>query len=215
MRKAVFLGVLLLATIGMSAKSMKDLWISMPDSIIPYLNKSLRIELVDFINMKVDSEVKNLFNENTVMDTITADYALVSLSKSSKVELKLLPRNVGDSVICMIRTYLGTSPESVVSLYTQDWTRLDASQLFDGEDMESVRKTLVSCPDTMSTSRYEELLKYIDPGMASASLCQDSNVITFNLSLPMLSEKERATFAPILLQRRFKWNGVVFKKVID
>ena len=34
-------------------------WIEMPDSIVPYLNKSLRTELADYVTMKMKPEVVN------------------------------------------------------------------------------------------------------------------------------------------------------------
>ena len=35
---------------------VRDAWLSMPDNIIGYLNKNLRQEHIDYINMKVNLE---------------------------------------------------------------------------------------------------------------------------------------------------------------
>jgi hypothetical protein len=40
---------------------VRNAWLSMPDTIIAYLNKNLRQEHMDYMDMKVTSQVKNLF----------------------------------------------------------------------------------------------------------------------------------------------------------
>ena len=51
----------MLAVFCISAQSLREIWIEMPDSIIPYLTKSQRTELVDYIKMNVTPVVKNTF----------------------------------------------------------------------------------------------------------------------------------------------------------
>ena len=53
----------------------------MPDSLLPYLNKNQRLELLELRDMKVKAEVKNLLNGNTVMDTLTTNYLSLTLSR--------------------------------------------------------------------------------------------------------------------------------------
>ena len=52
-----------MASLGMEAKSMKDLLVSMPDSVVPYLNHNLRLEFTELQEMGVKAEVKNLLGE--------------------------------------------------------------------------------------------------------------------------------------------------------
>jgi hypothetical protein len=60
----------MMASLGMEAKSMKDLLVSMPDSVVPYLNHNLRLEFTELQEMGVKAEVKNLLGETSVMDTL-------------------------------------------------------------------------------------------------------------------------------------------------
>ena len=53
---------------------MRDLWLSMPDSLCTCLDRNLRTELLDFVDMGVKAEVKNRMNGQSTMDTLTADY---------------------------------------------------------------------------------------------------------------------------------------------
>ena len=84
MKKILLLFLLGITSLNIQAQNIKELWIAMPDSIIPYLNNSLRTELTDYIDMHIKSEVRNLLNDTTKIDTVLSDnYMSVILSKSS------------------------------------------------------------------------------------------------------------------------------------
>ena len=42
-----------MAGMGMEAKSMKDLLVSMPDSVVPYLNHKLLLEFAELYGIRV------------------------------------------------------------------------------------------------------------------------------------------------------------------
>ena len=65
----ILLGALLPA--GVSAQLMDEVFKAMPDTLLPYLNKEKRTELVDFYHIGVKAETKNKLDENTVLDTLT------------------------------------------------------------------------------------------------------------------------------------------------
>lgn len=89
--KYIMLACLLTASLGMEAKSMKDLLVSMPDSMMPTLNSNLRLEFAELQEMGVKAEVKNLLGEVSVMDTLTQDFVQVRMSKVSTLQMKKLP----------------------------------------------------------------------------------------------------------------------------
>ena len=91
MKKFYLILLIVVACLQLQAKSMREMWLTMPDSIVPYLNKNLRLELVDYMGMKVKSEVKNLLRGITVMDTLTANYASLTINETLKMQLSLLP----------------------------------------------------------------------------------------------------------------------------
>ena len=84
--KYILCACLMMASLGMEAKSMKDLLVSMPDSVVPYLNHNLRLEFIELQEMGVKAEVKNLLGETSVMDTLTADFAQLRTSKSATLQ---------------------------------------------------------------------------------------------------------------------------------
>ena len=193
--------------------SMRDVWLSMPDSIVPYLNRSLRMEHLDFVNMHVKSEVKNLLHENGVLDTLTNDFASYYLPQSSSLELKLLTAADSSQVICMVKTVMAPEAESEVKFFNTSWQPLVDDyglplHLSEGE----ILKQFTHQPADMTNDRFDELCKMIDPVMLSASLSATSPVITLCLSTPVLTKQELDEVSVIAKQISFKWDGIRFKE---
>ncbi|MBR6182512.1 MAG: DUF3256 family protein [Prevotella sp.] len=193
-------------TNAFAQRNMRQLWIDMPDSLVEYLNATKRTEMVDFYDMGVRAETTNLLTSATVLDSIADDYAHISLNESAKMQLALLKSSTGDSVICMVRTYIGEAPESVVTFYDGKWRPRDAEKL-----MAKVETSqLMARPDTMDVEKYERLCSYIDPVMVVADYDPEQQALVLSLSTPLLTNEEMRRVKAILLQRKLKWNGVMF-----
>lgn len=203
---------LLVMTNTVEAKSLKELWHAMPDSLAPSLNKNLRIELTDLQEMKVKAEVTSLLGDTSILDTLTANFAQVRVNRSCTIQLKLLPSAIGDSVLCMVKTLAAPERESEVILYDQQWQPMDMSRTFGEKSISNIPAMLIQKPDTMNEERFEELQKMIEPKMVSAMLLEHEDAIVFFLSLPLLSNEEKKQVRTIKVQRKFKWNGRVFNE---
>ena len=185
---------------------MRDLWLTMPDSLCTCLDRNLRTELLDFVDMGVKAEVKN-------------DYTRVRLSESSAIQLKLLPAQA-DSVVCMVRTFSAPASESFVSFFGTSWQPIASDFGLSGvgvmqgtdADASALLDAFTERPDTMSENRFQELKKLIDPVMVSASLSPVTPEITFSLSIPVATAEEKQQLSAILMQRKYKWEGGKFNK---
>lgn len=210
MKKVIYtllLAVLAVLPYTVSAKSMKDLLVSMPDEVMPYLDKNMRLEFAELQEMGVVAEVKNSLGWMSVMDTLTADYVQIKMSKTATLQMKRLPVENGDSVICLVKTFSLPEKESELYLYDQSWNRLPLDL-----NIQSLAESLIQKPDTMSESRFSELKKMIEPKMVSAVLLQHEDGLVIRLSLPLLSADDKKQVSAIKLQRKFKWNGKTFKE---
>ena len=213
MKKILILLFVVFATVG-QAKTMREMLVAMPDSVVPYLNKNMRLELVELMDMHVTPEVKNSLAGVSKIDTLTADYLQLTLNKVTTLEMKLLARGEnGDSLLCMIKTVAAPEKESEISFFSQQWEPLDLHGMFDGKDLGALTETLLAKPDTMSAERYQELKAMVEPRMVYATFSEIGNDVVFNLSLPLLVEEDKMAVKAILLQRKFKWNGITFKEI--
>lgn len=188
--------------IELSAKSMRDLWISMPDSMVSYISKSVREECAALMDMKMKAEVVNSFGEKIVMDTLASDFVSVRLSEAASLQMRLLPVQGGDSVLCLARTYGGPVKESTVAIYTQEWSMMT--------DVPFDIAGFVHKPDTMPMKRFEELMGLLDPYLISVTLSPTDDTLVAVATAVNVSEEEARSLDEIFVQRKFKWNGKAF-----
>lgn len=210
MKKVITLICAVLLTVCVEGKSLRDLWISMPDSLVPTLDKNLRTEFVELQDMKVKSEVTNLLGGTSVMDTITIDFLQVKMSAAATLQIKLLPQVEGDSLLCVVKTISAPEKDSELMFYDQQWCPLDAKTYFGGRDMSSILESLIAKPDTMNEAKFLELKSMIEPKMMSAILFEHDQSIVFRLSTPLLSAEDKKKVSMIKVQRKFNWNGKIF-----
>ena len=89
-RRAIAL-LLLLLPLTVGAQTVRDLWLSMPPSLAPYLSTSLRTQCLDFYDMHTDAQTYNALKGNSRIDTLTSTFLAATLSKAHTLQMKLLP----------------------------------------------------------------------------------------------------------------------------
>lgn len=198
MKKIFLILLVTFSLLPLNAQNMRQIWLEMPDSIVPYLNRSLRTELADYVTMGMKSEMMNALRDTTRIEKLTDDYILIQLSNATKLEIKSLDA----STIAMVQTWCGPLAESKLSLFTNNWEvkplNIDVSPMF-------VK------PDTMSQQRYSELLDMANVTMNEMQLSVKDNSLTIKYSVPLLSSTDKKEMQAILRQRKLNWNGTTFK----
>lgn len=198
MKKIFLILLVTFSLLPLNAQNMRQIWLEMPDSIVPYLNRSLRTELADYVTMGMKSEVMNALRDTTRIEKLTDDYILIQLSNATKLEIKSLDA----STIAMVQTWCAPLAESKLSLFSNNWEakqlNIDVSPMF-------VK------PDTMSQQRYSELLDMANVTMNEMQLSVKDNSLTIKYSVPLLSSTDKKEMQAILRQRKLNWNGTTFK----
>lgn len=207
----VFLWVVLLVT-SVQAKSLKDLWVSMPDSLLPTLDRNLRLELVELEEMGVKPNVKNLLGEECDMDTLTNDYLECTTSKAARLQMIYLPSSAEDSVLCVIKTFCAPSKESEIRFYDQDWRQLPISSYL-AKDQYMLGSYIKPKSDTMRVEEYEELKSKLEPVMYVTEYLPTAQAFRVQVSLPLLSNEDKMKVQSILVQRKFKWVAGKFNEI--
>ena len=86
---------------------MRDVFLQMPDSLLPYLTANNRLDFIDFLDSGMKAGVAKL------------------------VQMQLMPvSNPVDScnqVVCVITTYGKDAPESRIAVYSVRWRRIDVA----------------------------------------------------------------------------------------
>lgn len=225
-RRAIAL-LLLLLPLTVGAQTVRDLWLSMPPSLAPYLSTSLRTQCLDFYDMHTDAQTDNALKGKSRIDTLTSTFLAATLSKAHTLQMKLLPASGSgsgsasassmvsgsvsssslsscDSVLCVVRSWDGPKRDSEVLLFDRQWKPLQAPLTFSAD-------SFVCRPDTMSEERFSRLVALLDPIMFSVSLSPAENVLLVKLSPVVPNPEDEKAIEQILVQRKLKWDGKTFK----
>lgn len=202
--------ILMSASVADAQSSMREVWIDMPDSVVAYLNKNNRSEMVEFYQMKVKASSKNLLEGESAIDTLTEDYIRVVLNEKTTMQLKCLQKGAS-YIICVVKTFVAPEPESEISFFNASWQPLGGSfGLPSSGDADALLKDFSTRPDTISLDRQEELASMLDPVMFSAELSVSEPAIILRLSYPMLVDEDKQNLNAVFKPRKFKWNGQTF-----
>lgn len=182
-----------------NAQNMRDIWINMPDSIVPYLNKSLRTELADYVGMNMKSEVRNLIGDTTRISLLTDNYINAKLSKASELEIKFLDT----STIAVVKTWYSPEAESELTLYDKEWNTLK---------FEDNLNPIIIKPDTMTVEKFNELQQMGDIKMRVMHLNPADNSLSADYTFPLLNKADKNNLKAITKQRKFKWSVSSFKE---
>ena len=202
MKHVLFILLLLVANGFANAQGVSKAWQDMPDSLVEYLPRGSRIQLIDTYTITGQSDVQNNLEGRSRIDTLTADFIQVRLSEALTLQLKQLIAATGDSVLCLVRTYMGPVSESSVEIYSMSWKKISIIDLSG--------YNLISKPDTMTDDRFHELKAFMSPMLISASLSAEDDELTITPSIPFSNPDVENELKSLILQRKLKWNKKTF-----
>lgn len=126
MKKILLLSFLLCTALMVQAQTdslnIRSVFNQMPDSLMPYLTKNNRLDMMDFMDAKMKAAVDNTLGGESRMIFLSDDSLCVVLSDALTIELKLQKENA-ETVIVMKKTYETTKrqKEILIGRYTSSW----------------------------------------------------------------------------------------------
>ncbi len=182
-----------------SAQSISDIWINMPDKLVPYLNNTLRAALINDAKTKEHPFVQNLLGDTTNIEKLTDTYLKVNLNHSTQLEIKLLDANT----IAVVKSWNYPVSDSELKIFSKDWCVQKACNV----DM----ALQVEKPNTMQESTYDELKRMLSPYFIKLTLSEKENIITVDYTFPLLGKKEEEQVRPIVKTKSLRWQGNHFQ----
>ncbi len=210
MRKLLVLSLLALSTLTVGAKSMVDIWKAIPDSLMPYVDRKHRTEMVEFIRMGLKGDVDNLLGSKSTMDSLTSNFIQVRASEAMMMQIKRLPRQGADSILCVVRTWFGPVKSSRIQLYTENWKPIEQDAL-GNRSLDSMLPMFISRPEGMSEDKFNELKISFDFLLPYASLVSYADDLQLSVSNPLPSQERNIDFERVKKLIILKWNGNIFK----
>ena len=189
---------------GGRAQTMGELFVAMPDSLLPAFTKNDRADFVDFLAAGMRARVKDKFGRVAEMRALAADYLLLETSSASTLEMKLLQADDSTRVIAAATTWRGPAEDSRLDFYTTAWEPLPADSFI----ALPVLDDFLLQGDSIDTARRDAALLRADIFLLRASLPADAAAVDFTYATPdyMDEESERA-LRPFLAGKpvRYEW----------
>ena len=198
MRKILIIICFLTWWLGVSAQRLREVWIEMPDSILPYLSKSQRTELADYVEMKAEPAVLSTFGDSVRIERMTNNYLLLKANEATRLEIKLLDNNT----LALVQTWMAPAAESKLSLFNLQWQPKEAVVAY---------KANIVKPDSMSDEDFSDLKTLMSPRLKEYRLSADNNSLSVSWNYPLLSKKDVKRVTELLKPQVLNWTGKDFR----
>lgn len=130
MKKIFLLIVFLVSLTGFAeARTMRQMFNLMPDSVLPLLTRTNRLDMFDFIDSGMEAQVTNRLGGYTRMTSLTPTTLTLQYTNNTEITMHLFFRQDTVPVVCMIRTAQSGIEDSRVDFYDDRWNHLDASRI--------------------------------------------------------------------------------------
>lgn len=199
MYRLLFFVVFSLFVIKAEAQTVTDMFIDMPDSIIPYIDNKQRKELVELKQMEPDSTATIGNNLGKIKLTRLSDSILtLQLSECNTIELGKLE----DNKFVFIKTYGAPLQESLCCIIDNKWRKI---KMVDFSDINFIQES-----DSIPELEQREMMQLLEFSLISASIATIPDELIIKLNTPLVTTEEKKKFDAIILQRNVKWNGKTF-----
>ena len=198
MKKTLIIICFLTCWLCVSAQSLREVWVEMPDSILPYLSKSQRTELADYVEMKAEPAVLSTFGDSVRIECMTNNYLLLKANEATRLEIKLLDNNT----LALVQTWMAPAAESKLSFFNLQWQPKEVVVDY---------KANIVKPESMSDEDFEELKTLMCPRLKEYRLSADNNSLSVSWNYPLLSKKDVKRVADLLKPQVLNWTGKDFR----
>lgn len=184
-------------------QTVDELFVSMPSGLMPALNNTNRLDLLDLYKAGEKAEVKDMLNGTCILEEYTSDYLRWGTG-DNRNELILLPMINDSKLICYIQTVCAPVCDSKLRFFTTSWKELDSSTLItpagsdffiDGSDGEDYASADVGTNSGISFMRF-------DYNPEKKELYQQFTSLDY-------PDSEKAKNEP----KKYKWTGLRFEQL--
>ncbi len=207
----LFVAILMLAatTTASSQHKAKDLFVNMPDSVLPMLTAVNRADCIDFLESNMKARVENRFGKTTEMTILGDDYISINMTPNSTWQMKLLPLNDSTQVVCTVSTVCASVCDSDIRFYDDKWTLLPVAEYLPASP---TTDDFLIAPTDSTYAQFQTASLALDMQLMKVDLAKENQQLTFTYTTPEYIETETAEKLNPFLRRQFiyNWDSVKF-----
>ncbi|MCQ2067930.1 MAG: DUF3256 family protein [Bacteroidaceae bacterium] len=147
-------------TIGPArAENLRTLFVNMPDSIMPTLTKSERMDFLDYMDSGMRARVRNKLGGESEMTLLQDNMLSVRTSQSGRLDMVLLGKKGGGNIICIIKTVSARYDDSRLSFYTENWEPVPVKELIEQPRFDDYLTKEALKSDSLDVLKKESILR--------------------------------------------------------
>lgn len=192
------------AVVSMQGRDITDVFVDMPDSLMPMLSQNARKDLIDFYKSGMKPLLPNEMSANSQLTKIEDNLLVLDEDSHGLVTttMALLSLRGRDSIVCMIRTIKCPQPDSEIFFFTTSWQQLK-TQKFLALPTSQETRTATEGSVVDYTSITLEVPKGQNP-LLSVAIDASDGIVKDDADFGSKTDK-KPTF-------RYEWNGTKFIK---
>lgn len=109
--------------LNVRAITPEDAFVNAPSSVIPLIEKSTRLDMIDYFNAGSDRPSRNVLYGNSRITALSPEHIVIEATAASTLEIIALPSG-NDTILAVIHTLATPVPDSRLALYTSEWEEL-------------------------------------------------------------------------------------------
>ncbi len=198
--KALFI-ILVLNIHPVGAQHIGELFLKMPDKLLPVLTQQQRFELLEYAKINRKDSVKNAFNGYATVIAYDSlkQYIALKPTKISITELRVFQANNQDYILGLIQTVLQPIPSSTIALYNTNWQPI-SNRVAVPQATNWLSATSLS-PDSLSNMK-----KILANSFTSLTFSGNAHITATNHSLSFLSREDKQAVEPFVVTNNLLYN---------
>lgn len=130
MKRSLYLLVAGLLPLLAQAKGIGDFFVSDPGYLFEMLDKSQRMDMLDYYNSGKKVDAQNLLGGISRIEEMTPEYIKLQMTESSTVELRMYVTGKQDTLLVAIRTLAAPAFDSQITMYDGGWNPVAPDKYF-------------------------------------------------------------------------------------
>lgn len=182
-------------------------FVDAPLEIFPTIDRTTRLDMIDYYNSGSDKPSKNAFKGNARILSISDSQITLTTSDIQEVSLSLIPHR-GDTIIMMITTVKTPAEDSDIRFFTRNWKSADDEGLF-------VVPQLSDWMTSEGLQRKDDLENLYPITLARCVYEPGTGLLTIENKLGDFLPEEQTAWAKGMLHTHlvYRWNGKKMERV--
>lgn len=194
------------ASADASAQHLEQYFAQTPAAVLPLLDKTAKLDLLDLYNGHLPAKAENLLGGQSEIARKTDSFLSLRLTDVSSWEMKVLSSGNDTTIVCIHSVKAGGTA-SQLTAYNTEWQEMKYE--WPHPDFEEFYIT----DNPLSAARNQVLRKVLHSLPIEATWSDTANILTFRVSTTGLSEDERADAPQCLHSLSYEWVSGKFQPV--